>query len=70
MAKFCSNCGYALGENDKVCANCGTPVMGLAEAADAGKKRSVDIKGLFKGNSHKGIVKIISIIIAKSRCSE
>lgn len=26
MAKFCSNCGTAIGEGDKFCLNCGTPI--------------------------------------------
>lgn len=30
MAGFCGNCGNQLGETDKVCGNCGTPVQGKA----------------------------------------
>ena len=26
MAKFCSNCGFRMEDDDKVCGNCGTPV--------------------------------------------
>lgn len=29
MAKFCGVCGNALGESDKVCGTCGTPVPGM-----------------------------------------
>ncbi len=28
MAKFCTNCGNTLGDNDNVCSSCGTPVNG------------------------------------------
>jgi len=28
MARFCTNCGNTLGDNDNVCTNCGTPVNG------------------------------------------
>lgn len=30
MTGFCGNCGNQLGETDKVCGNCGTPVQGKA----------------------------------------
>ncbi|MBP5678244.1 MAG: zinc-ribbon domain-containing protein [Bacilli bacterium] len=32
MAKFCINCGKELGDTDKVCSQCGTPVDGAAPA--------------------------------------
>ena len=68
MARFCSNCGHALGDGDRVCSNCGTPVAGLAavpaEAAGAGKKKSFDIKAMLTDTSHKGIAKNASRIIA------
>ena len=30
MAGYCANCGGSLGDNDRVCGNCGTPVGGKA----------------------------------------
>lgn len=51
MAKFCSNCGSQMNDEDKVCGQCGTPVAGAnvnptpaaAPAADEGKKKNNNI---------------------------
>lgn len=55
MAKFCGNCGAQMGDDDKVCGQCGTPFAGSSVADKSAAKEK---------NSNKIVKLIIGVIAA------
>lgn len=45
MAKHCTNCGYELRDTDKFCAECATPVGGIAPHSQATQWETCEIIG-------------------------
>lgn len=68
MAAFCGNCGNTLGENDRVCGKCGTPVVGKTPAprpagAPQGSGNKMNMNKII-ALSAIGVVALVIIIAA------